>query len=58
VRPAGLEAAEAAVLERIRWWSLAELRASDELFAPRRLAPLLGELLAGRLPAAPVATGI
>ena len=57
VNPAGMEPEEKAVLQKWRWWSLAELQASDEVFAPRRLGALLAPLLAGVLPAAPFDVG-
>ena len=42
---------ELRVIEEVRWWTAAEIAASDEDFAPRRLAELLVPLLEGRLPA-------
>jgi 8-oxo-dGTP pyrophosphatase MutT (NUDIX family) len=36
----------------VRWWKLAEIVDSRELFAPRALAEALAELLAGNLPEA------
>ena len=39
-----------------RWWTLEEIAASAEHFAPRTLARHLGDLLAGRLPEQPVDT--
>jgi len=47
----------AAMLEH-RLWSADEIAASDERFAPRRLAELLPPLLRGELPPAPVDVGI
>jgi len=41
-----------------RWWSLPEIAASDELFAPHRLAVLLAPLLRGDLPARPIDCGV
>jgi double-stranded uracil-DNA glycosylase len=41
-----------------RWWSLAELGASSEVFAPRRLPALLTELLERGPPGGPVDAGI
>ncbi len=32
----------------MRWWSLAEIRAAEELFVPRQAAELLGDVLGGR----------
>jgi hypothetical protein len=41
-----------------RWWTLGELEASVEEFAPRRLARLLRDLLAGGPPAEPIDAGV
>ena len=38
-----------------RWWSLDELAHTDEIVYPYGLAPLLGDLLAGRRPESPIA---
>jgi len=38
----------------VRWWSAAEIAASDEWFAPRRLAALLPPVLAGAYPEEPI----
>lgn len=37
-----------------RWWSLAEIQASEDLFAPRRLGELLAPILGGVFPETPV----
>ena len=37
-----------------KWWSVDELRASDDIFFPAGLADLLEPLLAGQIPAEPV----
>lgn len=42
----------------MRWWTLPELEASDELFAPRRLPELLGALLRDGPPGEPVDVGV
>ena len=42
----------------MRWWSPAEVRASDRTFAPRRLSALLDDLLAAGPPAAPIDAGV
>ncbi|MFA6112250.1 MAG: NUDIX domain-containing protein, partial [Candidatus Latescibacterota bacterium] len=41
-----------------RWWTAAEIEASPELFAPRRLAELLRSLRRDGPPAAPIDAGI
>lgn len=41
-----------------RWWSLAEIEASTETFAPRRLAQFLRPILAGELPDPPCDCGV
>jgi 8-oxo-dGTP pyrophosphatase MutT (NUDIX family) len=41
-----------------RWWTLAEIQASDEVFVPRRLAELLPTILAGEFPAEPFDCGV
>ena len=40
-----------------RWWSLAEIQQSREIFVPRRLATLLAALLCGEVPSTPVDDG-
>jgi ADP-ribose pyrophosphatase YjhB (NUDIX family) len=42
----------------VRWWTIDEIAASDEAFAPTRLAPLLRELLRDGPPAEPVDVGV
>ena len=42
----------------IRWWTLPEMEASTELFAPRRLPALLRALLEDGAPAEPVDVGV
>jgi 8-oxo-dGTP diphosphatase len=41
-----------------RWWTLSELEASADDFAPRRLAHFLADLVSGRIPNVPLDTGI
>jgi ADP-ribose pyrophosphatase YjhB (NUDIX family) len=41
-----------------RWWTVSEIAASGEQFAPRRLAQYLADLGRGHIPAEPVDTGI
>jgi 8-oxo-dGTP pyrophosphatase MutT (NUDIX family) len=52
-----LDLAEEGVHE-LRWWTLAELEASPEDFAPRRLAALLRDLLDRGPPAEPFDAGV
>ena len=40
-----------------RWWTLEELAASTESFAPRRIAGLLAPLIRGEIPQGPIDTG-
>jgi len=42
----------------IRWWTLDELEAAEERFAPRRLPSLLRELLEQGAPAEPLDAGV
>jgi ADP-ribose pyrophosphatase YjhB (NUDIX family) len=42
----------------IRWWTLDELEATEELFAPRRLPELVRSLVENGPPADPVDTGL
>lgn len=42
----------------VRWWTLEELEASDEQFAPRRIAALVRGLLEHGPPAEPVDAGV
>jgi TDG/mug DNA glycosylase family protein len=44
-------------IEEYRWWTVEEIAASDEAFAPRRLARFLRELLEYGPPAEPVDVG-
>jgi 8-oxo-dGTP diphosphatase len=45
---------ERAVYRTHRWWSVEELRASEDIFFPIGLADLLEPLIAGHIPAEPV----
>ncbi len=45
-------------VEEHRWWSVDEILASSDEFAPRRLGRLLGDLLRGDLPTSPVDVGV
>jgi 8-oxo-dGTP diphosphatase len=42
----------------LRWWTLGELEAASELFAPRRLPQLVRELIEHGPPANPVDVGV
>jgi len=57
----GWDALRAESVHELRWWSVPELVAAvdlpDTVFAPTRMAELLPDLIAGNLPAAPIATG-
>jgi 8-oxo-dGTP pyrophosphatase MutT (NUDIX family) len=54
------EQLRAELLHGHRWWSVDELRtyAGDDLFAPHRIADLLGRLLRDGPPATPVPIGV
>ena len=54
ISTANMPAREADQMPEHRWWSAAEIEASAERFAPRRLGALLAPLLAGELPDEPV----
>jgi 8-oxo-dGTP pyrophosphatase MutT (NUDIX family) len=41
-----------------RWWTLAQIQASNDEFAPRRLGHFLADLLSGRIPPEPIDTGV
>jgi 8-oxo-dGTP pyrophosphatase MutT (NUDIX family) len=57
VRLDGLEAHERVAMTAHRLWSVDEIAASNELFAPRGLATLLPPLIRGDLPAQPIEIG-
>jgi hypothetical protein len=42
----------------VRWWTLDEIEASDEEFAPRRIAALVRDLLAHGPPDEPLDAGV
>lgn len=54
VDTAGFQALELASVEGHRWWTVAEAEAAWRQIVPWRLALLLRDLLAGRIPAEPV----
>jgi 8-oxo-dGTP pyrophosphatase MutT (NUDIX family) len=45
---------ERVVLTAHRWWTLSELRATEEIVGPRKLASLIVPILAGTYPPAPL----
>jgi hypothetical protein len=47
VAPRGLTEVEQLTLIGTRWWTLAELRASDEIMLPPDIADVLTRVLAG-----------
>jgi 8-oxo-dGTP pyrophosphatase MutT (NUDIX family) len=51
------EPQERAMIVEHRWWSVPEIAASTEWFAPRRLAELLPPVLRGEYAAAPLSIG-
>jgi 8-oxo-dGTP diphosphatase len=56
-RPDPAALAEEGVRE-VRWWTIDEIEASDETFAPRGLGALLRDLLQNGPPAEPTDTGV
>lgn len=57
-RPAQLESYEEALFQDHRWWTLDDLRSSDELLVPGDIADRLPRLLCGDLPDDPVDVGV
>ncbi len=51
---AAWEPHEVALMDDMRWWSLAEIAAVDEMIYPERLRELLPDIAAGRLPVTPL----
>ena len=49
---------ERATIAEHRWWGVAEIAASPDVFVPRRLASLLPPILAGMLPPRPIDVGV
>jgi 8-oxo-dGTP pyrophosphatase MutT (NUDIX family) len=49
---------ELQAIKEYRWWTIAEIVASNDLFVPRRLAELLPPVLAGQLPSVAVDVGV
>ena len=54
VDTSGFQEVEAAAIDGHRWWSADEVAAAEKAVVPFELAPLLRDLLAGRVPARPV----
>lgn len=54
---AGWQAHEQALTDEMRWWTLGELRLTDERVYPEGLADLLPDVLAGRFPPEPLVIG-
>jgi 8-oxo-dGTP pyrophosphatase MutT (NUDIX family) len=52
------EAHEHAFMHAHRWWAVPEIASSTDYFAPRSLARLLPDLIAGNIPAQPIDCGI
>jgi 8-oxo-dGTP pyrophosphatase MutT (NUDIX family) len=52
-----LEAVERRFIKSYRWWSVSEVAAADDEFAPADLARRLGDLLANGAPAVPIRVG-
>ena len=57
VRNANWQPEEHAFLTAHRWWSVDEIAASEDWFAPRRLAELLPAIITGAYPAQPFDCG-
>ena len=53
----GMDAVELAEASLCRWWSVDEIAASRDAFAPGRIAELLPPLLKGEIPKTPIDTG-
>ena len=49
-----VDLSEVGIFLEFRWWTVAEIVASDEVFGPRNLGRLLADLLAEEVPARPV----
>ena len=53
----GWDAMERALIDDLRWWSLDELRACQDVVHPIGLADLLPDIIAGRYPQSPLTIG-
>ena len=49
-----VDLSEVGIFVEFRWWSVAEILASEEVFGPRDLGRLLADLLAHGVPASPL----
>ena len=49
-----VDVSEVGIFVEFRWWAVAEIRASEELFGPRNLGCLLADLLRHGVPASPL----
>ena len=49
---------EQTTLLQYRWWRPQEIAQSNDVFAPRKLAALLDDVVAGRMPASPIEIGV
>ena len=49
-----VDLSEVGIFVEFRWWAVAEILASDEVFGPRNLGCLLADLLANGVPASPL----
>lgn len=58
VDTSAMDAGEQSVVHAHRWWSVDEIRRSQEPFAPHRLARLLAPLIAGEIPLTPLDAGV
>lgn len=54
VRRDGLTAEEQEVVQKYRWWSLNELRATSDIVIPQGMAELLTDVVAGNYPDEPI----
>jgi 8-oxo-dGTP pyrophosphatase MutT (NUDIX family) len=57
-RPKVIDAEEAKTFDGLRWWTLGELEATSERFAPAKLPALVRELVEEGPPEGPIAVGV
>ena len=48
---------ERQVIRDMRWWDVEDLRAADEVIYPKEIGQLVGDVVAGQYPAAPIWLG-